>query len=58
MEANMTIRCLIAGCTWSQGEITLMGMAREPLLCQCCKRCGSFRYLPRHRAMPGGSCHA
>ncbi|WP_308446191.1 PSPA7_2676 family Cys-rich small protein [Pseudomonas paralcaligenes] len=42
----MTIRCLITGCNWSAGEIALMG--KETVLCQCCGRCGSFRYLPEH----------
>jgi hypothetical protein len=41
----MTIRCLIAGCSWSEGQAMLMGT--ETLLCQCCSRCGSFRYLPQ-----------
>lgn len=40
----MTIRCLIAGCSWSGGVVTLIG--KETLLCQCCSRCGSFRYVP------------
>jgi hypothetical protein len=39
----MTFKCLISGCTWSDG--TLMDMGNETLLCQCCSRCGSFRYL-------------
>ncbi|MDT9096705.1 PSPA7_2676 family Cys-rich small protein, partial [Escherichia coli] len=44
-EANMTIRCLLAGCCWSDGVTMLMG--RETFLCQCCSRCGSHRYTPQ-----------
>ena len=40
----MTLMCLISGCNWIDGDITQMG--KETLLCQCCSRCGSFRYLP------------
>nr|WP_306413600.1 PSPA7_2676 family Cys-rich small protein [Pseudomonas chengduensis] len=36
----MTIRCLIAGCIWSEGVSTLIG--KGILLCQ---RCSSFRYV-------------
>ncbi|HSX72523.1 MAG TPA: PSPA7_2676 family Cys-rich small protein [Pseudomonas sp.] len=39
----MKLACLINGCTWTAG--TLMDMGKETLLCQCCSRCGSFRYL-------------
>ncbi|MDP9941021.1 PSPA7_2676 family Cys-rich small protein [Ectopseudomonas alcaliphila] len=41
----MTIRCLLAGCCWSEGVTMLMG--RETFLCQCCSRCGSHRYTPQ-----------
>ena len=39
----MTIRCFIAGCTWSEGVATLMG--KGIILCQRCSCCGSFRYV-------------
>ena len=44
-EIKMTIRCLLAGCSWSEGVPLLMG--GEPFVCQCCSRCGSHRYTPQ-----------
>ncbi|MGQ7958008.1 PSPA7_2676 family Cys-rich small protein [Pseudomonas sp. SP16.1] len=41
----MTIRCVIAGCNWADGDTMLMG--EDVALCQCCRRCGSFHYLPQ-----------
>jgi hypothetical protein len=40
----MTFLCVISGCLWIDGDTTRMG--KETLLCQCCSRCGSYRYLP------------
>jgi len=44
----MTLVCLISGCAWTDG--TLMDIGNETLLCQCCSRCGSHRYLPGEEA--------
>lgn len=41
---EMTFLCFFKGCTWLEATHELFGS--ELLLCQCCSRCGSRRYLP------------
>lgn len=41
----MTFLCFFKGCTWLEATHELFGS--ELLLCQCCSRCRSRRYLPQ-----------